>query len=219
MRQKSYPNPDWQARYCPWRQKAFIEQAREWYRTKSHRLPAGTVTHYIPQELSWWDRCQISRGHKAPLPPKPLYYNIELIQWLYKLGRDLNEIFLPLDLFARAVSDWPAYYLDWDIGRRPSYSFRYYNRWRDYLPYRKGHHHAHVPKKVRNEKFLQKQEWRERKGFSRDQKQRGYHRQCSAKTWAKKMSNRSERRHVRQCLHNEKEMLPHRWFKDSWMWD
>lgn len=194
-----YPNPDWSPKWDAEEQLKFLKAAREVFVRKTSAI--------------WLSDNLIVRRHKQ-----------ETLQWLYKWGRDYQVLSMDFAQFcALIVKDKDG------LGRWPPRQtyYRYKRRWRYGLPdyfldFRVRHHHAHVPKKEISENERQRREWRERKQFRRDKARNGWgwpRRGCGRKTWAKRLSNRKERSHVRKCLHHDREILPHLWFVDAWMWD
>lgn len=190
MRQKFWIDPD---RTAPWGAadlKEFLRQAHEYLNTWKNRHPCHGKNHLE-----------------------------EPIHWLYRWGRDHRVAALDYEQFR-----WEMLSLEsrrQEKKRRRAWSrlcAQKPGRWQDPLPYRVRNQHAHFPKKVLSETEMYRRAWREHKGFNRDQQKAGG-RYNQSKGWAKRASNKSERCHVRNCLHHEKEILHHRWFKDAWMWD
>lgn len=156
------------------------------------------------------------------------YYNYRLcsfntskdgiIGWLFKYGKDLQ-------LLSGSFAEFRDRYLENPGRNRPR---RYWLRRRGEYWYtahgvdfhqRMGYRGG-ADKKQLSEKEVFRREWRERKQLHRDKaKGRGWY-GGNRKNWAQKSSNRSERRYVRQCLQQQKEIkYTHRWFNDPWMWD
>lgn len=194
-----YQNPDWSPKWEAELQAQFLKDAIQVYSRKTSPI--------------WISDTHIARENKN-----------EVLNWLYKWGRDYQVLAMSFDEFCNQIVE----------RNRPTYPYgstlyrRYYRRGRrGYLPdnwldFRVRNHHAHVPKKILSEDELQRREWREHKQFKRDRARRGWSYNCRGngrKTWAKRFSNRKERRHVRQAILAEKEIKPHRLFQDKWMWD
>lgn len=201
MRQRFYPTPDWTAKWDADLQREFLKDAHDAFKTRTKAL--------------WINSDLIVRREKQ-----------ETLQWIYKWGRDYQVLAMDYDQFCRYIMqdyDWRG---NWPP-RDPYRKARGRRRYRGWLPdsaldFRVRNHHAHVAPKVLSEEETQYREWREHKQFKRDSAKRGWSycgRGSSRKTWAKRFSNRKERRHVRQCLHAEKEIKPHRLFVDTWLWD
>lgn len=213
MRQRFHLNPDWTA---PWNAadlKEYLREARAYYEAKRNP-PAIARNHGLP-----WDSPYRIHAKERPSP-------LSILGWLYKLGRDLRVLPLNFEQFKREVQSNPDPY-GWT---RRKWRKRYAPRERKgYVlcgphqePYRQRNQHAHVPKKELSEKEIARRDWREHKQFKRDKcKGKGWFRGCGRKTWAKRYSNRMERRHVHECLHHgrEDEIESHRLFQDKWMWD
>src|SRR5271154_5088669 len=159
MRHKLHPNPDWTA---PWNAadlKEFLRQAREYHTAKTQRPEIARN-----QGLPWDSPYRIC--------PKPRPTSQEVLTWLYKWGRDYRVCGVDFEQFKREVLTGHEY----RYGRRRR---RFYYSRHDIWDSRPRPPHAHVQPKVLSEQEIARRDWRERKGFSRDQKQRGYHRQCS----------------------------------------
>lgn len=210
MRHSSYPVPDWTAPWSAADLKEFLRDARAYYEAKKH--PAQIKRNH---GLPWDSPYRIA----AKAPPSA----ISILEWLYKLGRDHRVLPLDFGQFCREIKEERCYSRrKWKkIARRRAMEMVWEPcRWIDPLPYRVRNQHAHVPKKVLSVEEIARRDWREHKQFNRDHSQyEGWRRGGGRKTWAKRYSNRMERRHVRHCLHEGKEILPHKLFNDPWMWD
>lgn len=194
-------------------------------RHKSHIVPDWTANWNaadLKEFLRAASKCYDSRAQIVFVGDNLIRRDLELIQWLYKYGRDYRVLSMDYNQFSRTLIGWPhesrrqyKKRLRKKMRERAQRSSRFW----DPLPYRVRNHHVTEKKELSSEE-QSRRAWREEKQFNRDKSRfEGWRRGGSHKTWAKKYSNRAERRHVRERLHNDKEILPHRWFNDPWMWD
>lgn len=191
MRQKFHPNPLWVRPHDPVSVHQFLVDAQHYYQAKKWSHSPDNVV------------CANKIDYRT-------------LAWLYRLGQDHLIIRFPFKLFCHLVLH--AYLRNPYDPCAPHPRYRpWYLRSID-RGYRIRHHHVTSPK-IWTEKEIRQKEWREKKKFKKDKsKGKGWCRQ-GQKTWAKRISNKKERQHVRHCLHHGKEIKPHRLFQDKWMWD
>jgi hypothetical protein len=135
---------------------------------------------------------------------------------LYKEGCLLEKLQITFKVFANLVKNGhklsnyhgnDAYwYSDHGIGYRQK------------MKYQKKKDHE---KKSLSDDEVIDQDWREKKGFARDQGRRGHWGSDSRKGYAKNISNRWNRRKEKQAIHHEKydDFLILKQIHDAWMWD
>jgi hypothetical protein len=150
---------------------------------------------------------------------------VAVINWLYKLGRDLLVLRMDFDQFQSLLRESHPPYGD--------HSWRTSSRWRGYRgwisqgyfrgarSYVKATHHE--PKVLSGTEQADR-DWRDHKQFRRDKSRHGWsYRGGSSKRWVKQICNRSYRRYEKLRIKNEdydslEMVLPKDWF-DPWMWD
>lgn len=140
-------------------------------------------------------------------PPVPPPINIELLEFLYKLGRDLQVLKFPFEEFCKWITKGPP---------PRQFSHNYIQ-----TPYR--HRQKYRRKKPHKKKTGEhvRFDWRKRKGFALDQGKSKWIR--SAPVWAKKISSRARRQWEREQIQKQD------WddlasgdylrFIDRWIWD
>lgn len=196
MKHFIHPNQLWTPKFSPDLQVSFVNAAQKEFQKEETfgRIAAGcTYFREYPNEN----------------------YRLKFIMDWYKFGVDYRQLFMGYAEFEKLIRNneaYPPYH------KRPQKRDRWYYWYHPLLPFRVRNHHAHVPKKVIDEKEADRRAWRVYKKFGKDNNRKNFD-LGNRKTWAKKWSNRYERQHVRLALKHGTEILPHKWFNDPRDWD
>lgn len=150
-----------------------------------------------------------------------LNHREDVIEWLYKLGRDYNVLFMDYDEFRRVALGQHKNYgwngVRWKVARR-----KYYCRWSHYCDpklYRvlKGFTYSGQAKKNNPNK----NDWWVHKGIDKDRRKCRWHN--SWKRSLKQFGKRKHRQLERDAIKNERydrlHRLTYKRAEDRWSWD